>query len=131
LTFHRKLQRWLQLGGHSDENEWNPATTAHREACEESGLDTLDFHPRFGCAPLDIDVHLIPDNPKEAAHHHLDFRYVFYAPRPEAIVCGDESTDLRWFSIPETIVLGFESALYRALDKIEQVLAHDGSGAIQ
>ena len=125
LTFHRKLQRWLQLGGHSDENEWNPATTAHREACEESGLDTLDFHPRFGSAPLDIDVHLIPDNPKEGAHHHLDFRYVFYAPQPEAIVCGDESTDLRWFPISETTDLGFDAALSRALNKVERALVRD------
>ena len=34
LTFHGKLERWLQLGGHSDNEESSPAETALREARE-------------------------------------------------------------------------------------------------
>ena len=119
LTFHRKLQRWLQLGGHSEVTEFDPAQTAHREALEESGLAELGFHPRFGERPMDIDVHLIPENPKEGAHYHLDFRYVFLATDPDAIVCGDESCDLRWFALSDTGDLGFDSALIRAIGKLQ------------
>ncbi len=118
LTFHRKLQRWLQLGGHSDADEFDPARTAHREALEESGLDQLDFHPWFREQPIDIDVHLIPENPRDAAHYHLDFRYVFLAHKPDEIVCGEESSDLRWFPLSETISLGFDPALQRAIRKL-------------
>ena len=41
LTYHTKLQRWLQLGGHSEVDEQDPAITAYREASEESGLRDL------------------------------------------------------------------------------------------
>ena len=118
LTFHRKLQRWLQLGGHSEVDEVDPSQTARREALEESGLDFIEFHPTIGRSPIDIDVHLIPENTKEGAHHHLDFRYVFFAPDPDAIVCGEESIDLRWFELTETANLGFDPALERAIGKL-------------
>ena len=44
MTFHRKLQRWLQLGGHGTVDETDPSQTALREAIEESGLKDLQFH---------------------------------------------------------------------------------------
>jgi hypothetical protein len=40
LTHHRKLNKWLQLGGHAD-GELNPLAVALREAREESGLTKL------------------------------------------------------------------------------------------
>ena len=40
LTHHRKLGRWLQLGGHCD-GEANAARTALQEAIEESGIEAL------------------------------------------------------------------------------------------
>ena len=40
MTHHRKLNKWLQLGGHADENK-NLLQVAHNEAIEESGL--VDF----------------------------------------------------------------------------------------
>ena len=41
FTFHRKLERWLQLGGHSESYERCLSQTALREAREESGLNDL------------------------------------------------------------------------------------------
>src|SRR4051812_21187124 len=40
LTHHRKLDKWLQLGGHADGNS-DLAAVALREAQEESGLTRL------------------------------------------------------------------------------------------
>src|SRR3990167_3869834 len=56
LTYHRKLNRWLQLGGHSDGNP-NTAEVALREAQEESGIQNLEFVTK---KIIDVDVHLIP-----------------------------------------------------------------------
>ena len=42
LTHHRKLDRWLQLGGHAD-GDPDVAAVALREAREESGLAELRF----------------------------------------------------------------------------------------
>ena len=42
LTHHKKLDRWLQLGGHAD-GDGNTARVATREALEESGLKSLQL----------------------------------------------------------------------------------------
>ena len=117
LTFHSKLERWLQLGGHSDPDELYPAQTALREAREESGLEDLTFHPEFGSVPIDIDVHRIPARKAEAAHDHLDFRYVVLTQVPDSIVISAESKDLRWVPLSQTDGLGFDDALQRAIGK--------------
>src|SRR5437762_13333715 len=60
LTHHRKLDRWLQLGGHAD-GEWQVDQVALREAQEESGMAAFNFVPIDGTLlPLDLDVHEIP-----------------------------------------------------------------------
>src|SRR5690606_36170533 len=46
LTLHKKLNRWLQLGGHADGNE-NLLEAALDEAREESGLSSLRIVDRF------------------------------------------------------------------------------------
>src|SRR5205807_9522638 len=60
MTHHRKLDRWLQLGGHAD-GQCLVEEVALREAREESGLTHFDVIPIDGVVmPFDIDVHDIP-----------------------------------------------------------------------
>ena len=42
LCYHRKLQKWIQLGGHTD-NEKNLHKVALKEASEESGIKNIRF----------------------------------------------------------------------------------------
>ena len=119
MTHHAKLNRWLQLGGHSDPGEANPQQTALREAEEESGL--TDLVP-FGPEPLDIDVHQIPARKGQPAHDHLDFRYVFQTMSPEAIERTEESHALRWFTLDELADLDLDPALRRAVSKVRMLL---------
>ena len=44
LTHHRKLKKWLQLGGHAD-GDWDLSRVALKEGQEESGLNKLSFIP--------------------------------------------------------------------------------------
>ena len=122
LTYHKKLQRWLQLGGHSDDNEYDPATTAYREAREESGLIDLKFDPEIGPIPIDIDVHIIPARKAVAAHYHLDFRYVLRTLEPDRIELTAESDALEWVPLSSTHNLGFDPALVRAVDKVRRLI---------
>ncbi len=96
MTHHRKLERWLQLGGHSDGRPW-PEQTAQREAQEESGFDvTLSSKQIF-----DLDVHEIPARKNEPAHFHFDVRYLIRPRSSEGYVISAESNDLAWVPIAE------------------------------
>jgi len=125
LTFHAKLQRWLQLGGHSLPTEHDPFKTALREAQEESGLEDLVLHPAFGDRPIDIDVHTIPARRGEPAHDHLDFRYVLQTQAPATIICSDESSALEWAPLDSLNNYDFDPALTRAMNKLRSTLAHE------
>jgi len=96
LTHHRKLGKWLQLGGHVDgEKELHKA--AVREAQEESGMRQFDLVRRDGfLVPLDLDIHPIPKTPSERAHLHYDVRFLLLAGGDEPPVCSDESHAVEW-----------------------------------
>lgn len=92
LTHHRKLGRWLQLGGHVD-GEADVAAAAAREAEEESGIADLELvSPEI----FDLDIHPIPARGDEPAHLHYDARFLFRASGSEDFVVSGESIDLAW-----------------------------------
>lgn len=119
LVHHRKLDRWLQPGGHAD-GETDVAQVALREAQEESGLQQLHLaRGEQGLLPLDVDVHLIParydaeGNLKEDAHEHHDVRFLVIAEPDQTLVLSDESHDLGWFTREELLNLTDEESVLR------------------
>jgi 8-oxo-dGTP pyrophosphatase MutT (NUDIX family) len=94
LTHHRKLERWLQLGGHAD-GDRDLARVALREAEEESGLTGLSVD----AAIFDLDRHWIPERGEVPGHWHYDVRYVVHAAGSEDYVVSEESHDLAWREI--------------------------------
>jgi hypothetical protein len=97
LTHHRKLGRWLQLGGHAD-----GVPDAHEvalcEAREESGMQQFETLPTGADpVPLDLDVHRIPARPGEPAHLHYDVRFLLRALPGQRLRRSPESLDLGWF----------------------------------
>ncbi len=97
LTHHRKLQRWLQPGGHAD-GDHDLAAVALREAEEESGLQGLALASR---AIFDLDKHWIPERREVPGHWHYDVRYVVMAGGDERFVVSEESLELAWRSVAE------------------------------
>jgi 8-oxo-dGTP pyrophosphatase MutT (NUDIX family) len=129
LTHHRKLDRWLQLGGHAD-GEPDVAAVALREAREESGLPGLAFLGPAGAGPhpfaIDLDVHAIPARGCEPAHEHHDVRFAFVASGGEARA-SRESHALRWFEMESLdsvlAALGADASLLRLGRKARALLA--------
>ena len=117
LLHHRKLERWLQPGGHADPGERDGASIALREAYEETGIEGLCLHPDAP-QPMDVDVHDIPARGAEPAHQHLDLRYLVVAPSgAETMRAEAEASDLRWFEWSELAALELDPGLRRALRK--------------
>lgn len=120
LHWHKRLNRWLQVGGHVD-YETDIAQAALREAREEAGLPDLAHFP-LGAAPkpIDYDVHTIPAIDDFPAHLHLDFRYTLLTKEPAALAPAEgESTRFRWLSFAEALSLGdaLDDSLRRLLRK--------------
>lgn len=114
LTHHKKLDRWLQLGGHV-ESDADILEAALREAQEESGL--ADIHA-VSTAIFDVDVHPIPARKAEPAHDHYDIRFLLQADRGDTLTISDESHDLRWFSIAELRAMPADASIDRMVKKM-------------
>lgn len=99
LTHHRKLQRWLQLGGHAD-GDADLAAVALREAEEESGLRGL----RLEGEVFDLDRHWIPERDEVPGHWHYDVRYVVRSGADETFAISEESLALAWVSIQALLI---------------------------
>jgi len=123
LLHHRKLDRWLQPGGHADAGEDNGEDVALREAREETGIRALRLHPDAP-RPLDVDVHAIPARGSERAHLHLDLRYVVIAPEGAVLLRSpNEANALRWFGWEDLSGLGLDDGLRRGLAKARRFFA--------
>lgn len=95
LVFHRRLQRWLQPGGHVEPSDGELVATAQREVLEETGVG-LDL--RVEPVVIGVDMHQIPARPDEPPHLHHDvvFRFVAYT---EARIAPEWGRDVRWCGV--------------------------------
>ena len=105
LIYHRKLNRWLQPGGHVEDVDATWRATAQREATEEAGLVNFTSQ-RCSARLFDVDVHAIPARNDELAHVHYDLRFLFVADVDATLdraqrVNLDEVRDCRWFALAE------------------------------
>ena len=104
LIHHRKLDKWLPLGGHVELDE-DPEIAALREAKEESGLEvellgerppTTGHGTRALIAPRFLDIHRISDT-----HEHIGMIY-WARPKNGSVTLADaEHHDIRWCSTAE------------------------------
>lgn len=104
LVHHRKLKKWLPVGGHIEIGE-NPEQAALRETLEESGLhiELIGAKPprefpgtQTLTAPSYLDVHDISGD-----HRHIGLIYFARSTEGELQLAEAEHHDIRWFSRAE------------------------------
>jgi 8-oxo-dGTP pyrophosphatase MutT (NUDIX family) len=110
LVFHRKLDRWLQPGGHVEPDDASVFAAAVREAREETGVDRLAAP--LGDSILDLDVHPIPAFGSEPAHVHYDVRFLLTSEDGGALAAG-----AAWFSLADVPPADRDRSLDRAVRK--------------
>jgi len=99
LVHHRRLGKWLPLGGHIELDE-DPEQAALREAKEESGLDvelvgerppTTEPGTRALIAPRFLDIHRI-----HATHEHIGMIYWARVRGGTLSLAPEEHHAIRW-----------------------------------
>lgn len=102
LVHHRRSGLWLYPGGHVDANE-DPAQTAIREVCEETGIEVRIV----GNEPYDhgaIDVLRSPfviiemavSDSKVGPHRHIDMVFVCEPVSGEIVGAAEEVMGCEW-----------------------------------
>ena len=117
LTHHRKLNLWVQLGGHV-EDDADMLSASWREAREESGLQNLRL---LVPGIFDVDIHTIPARNSEPEHFHYDIRYAFQADRHAPLIVSSESRELAWVALDKIEALTTEESVFRMVRKTAQL----------
>ncbi|WP_128544963.1 NUDIX hydrolase [Larkinella soli] len=113
LIHHRKLDRWLQPGGHADGNP-DVLQVARREAGEETGLNHLRT---MGPGIFDVDIHPIPARGDEPEHLHYDIRFCLEADPVEPFRPTAETKGIRWVHFDEITDFTEEESVLRMVRK--------------
>ena len=113
LTHHRKLNKWLQLGGHCD-GDPDVMAVAMREAKEESGIEKIE---PVTTDIFDLDVHPIPVRGNEPAHDHYDIRFLLRVTGDANFTITEESHELAWLTPTEIAKMTVGRSITRMCEK--------------
>lgn len=98
LIHHKKLNIWVQPGGHADATDTSLFETAQREAIEECCVKIIDSKTEI----FDLDIHEIPTKNDIPKHLHYDFRYCFVAePSSKLDIDKTEINDAQWIDVAQ------------------------------
>jgi 8-oxo-dGTP pyrophosphatase MutT (NUDIX family) len=110
---HHRLHRWLLPGGHVEPEDESLASSAAREAVEETTV-RLDLK---SARLVGIDVHGIPPKRDEPYHLHHDLIWCFRA-LSDVIETTDEAPEVRWAGQADWDRLGIAESIRRSIGRL-------------
>jgi 8-oxo-dGTP pyrophosphatase MutT (NUDIX family) len=117
LVHHRRLDRWLQPGGHVEPEDVEIWDAAAREVLEETGVELeRETRPRL----IGADVHGIPPGRGEPYHLHHDLLFGFRA-KSKACRVSHESRAVAWAPEAEFDRYSVPANVRRALSRFKLI----------
>ena len=114
LLHHKKLNRWLQPGGHADGEE-DIRKVAGKELEEETGLTAYRW---LSDHIFDLDIHLIPAMNELPSHFHFDIRFLAEGDPCIPLQANVESKGVAWVGLREiNSKTGNERSIQRMVEK--------------
>lgn len=113
LIHHKKLDKWLQPGGHCDGDK-DTLGVAIKEVFEETGVLIENIDQSI----FDLDIHTIPERKDIPEHEHFDVRYLFFADSTKPLVQNHETNQLMWIRIADLEKYTTEESLLRMKRKV-------------
>jgi 8-oxo-dGTP pyrophosphatase MutT (NUDIX family) len=118
LCLHGRMHRWVQLGGHLEDQDPTLVAAGRREATEESGITGLQLDPE----PIHLDVHRV--DCRYGPSDHYDVRFAAIAPADAKEQVSDESAALGWFApdaLPSPLAHATEALVAPALATVRNL----------
>ena len=114
LLHHKKLNRWLQPGGHADGEE-DIRKVAGKELEEETGLTAYRW---LSAHIFDLDIHLIPARNEVPLHFHFDIRFLAEGDPNIPLQANSESKGVAWVGLHNiNSKTGSERSIQRMVEK--------------
>jgi 8-oxo-dGTP pyrophosphatase MutT (NUDIX family) len=131
LVGHLGTGKWLQPGGHVDDEDTELWKAAAREIREETGISNMSLHPwhdHHGGQPADIDTHPMPARPAkgEGDHFHHDCMFVFIAERSVIERQEEEVGAAAWCAIDDERVPERLRRVYHAVVTADRAETDNG-----
>ncbi len=115
LLHHRKLDRWLQPGGHAD-GDPDMLRVVLKETAEETGIPLEQIH-LVNDDLFDVDIHTIHPSPHDHRHVHFDIRFLVEIDDRIPLPGNNESFDVRWVPLHEVTHYNNALSLLRMVNK--------------
>ena len=119
MMHHKKIEKWLQPGGHAD-GDTDLVSVARKECEEETGVSVGNPVHWQETNILDIDIHEIPPRKGEPAHLHFDVRYLFLRSTEAVPRKNSESNAVKWVDCTDLESITSEESILRPVRKILQ-----------
>lgn len=125
LLRHRKLNLWLQPGGHAD-GDPDILRVILNETSEETGI-ALEHILLVNEQIFDIDVHTVHESIHDNRHTHYDIRFLVEIDDSLPIPGNYESFQIGWVPLVEVSRFNNALSLHRLVRKTSLLLKHQNT----
>lgn len=119
MMHHRKLDLWLQPGGHAD-GDPDITQVVLKETAEETGVELRHLN-LVSDAIFDVDVHTVHASVHDPRHEHFDIRFLVEIDDHLPIPGNDESHDIGWIPLDQVMRFNNARSIYRLIHKTRRL----------